>query len=748
MRITELRQSIQLLNEHQQKQWQNRFIQSMKVDFHCPQKVSFEDFLLAVYGAIHRISLSVPVIAYGAGNIGQKYIPQVASRTTVLEIWDKNSSLQNIRGIPIVKPHGREELLSSPIVIFIDSITIVLDVTSELQEKGYRDIFSYIEYDRLLCAVEKFDCLESFVTEQTATLWDLFLEQFERIGGKAVPVNYSVVPKHIKDNRLSVEQSQETMRMLDARLREVLKISGERSEKICGAVTDFGSVTIENQLDFCIQFENYLRSVLQGGTKTRERPIRMQGDIPYDQFAVYETIKETLLCICKDHAVISTVLSLLRMLYPESVPLMSAECYFHLQTQRYEDALTLSRTAIHKEPNSLLANETFYQVALRCKEKGIAVKEPLPEYDLSERYCWSGLTFALCAGFNADGTADFLPCFRTLQCAAHPKGSFWSSEEWIEFRKSILDGSFRYCQKNQCTNIIAGWLPKKSECSHTVINELIHGNENKIPCLEELHFSYDSHCNLQCPSCRLKIQTLSPERVDSMDSLFEKNMRPLLANAKHLCLSGCGEAIISPHSKKILQSLSAEKYPELAVELRTNVFSFTPANWDALGSGRQVIKHVAASIDAASRELFEKLRFPAKWDVVLKNLRFLQSLRNENAIELLEFHVVVQIDNMEELMDIINMALEYDADAITFSKMVNWRNIPEREYFHLNPFWTDHPKHDRLLEIVDDIIKFRDTMERGAGETDFSKSMYINMHSIPDPSSCYDIIRTGRLKIR
>ena len=228
-----------------------------------------------------------------------------------------------------------------------------------------------------------------------------------------------------------------------------------------------------------------------------------------------------------------------------------------------------------------------------------------------------------------------------------------------------MDGSFRYCQKNQCANIVAGWLPKKKDVKEEWLKKILTSDLSVIPPIEELHFSYDGHCNLMCPSCRLEFQTNTDKQNKKLDMLYEKNLKPYMGKAKHLTLSGCGEAMISPHSKKVLQSFSKKENPNLVVELRTNATTVNSVSWNSLGTGKAVIRHITASIDASTKESFEKLRYPAKWENVLRNLKFIQSLRNSGEIDMFEFHVVIQKENIHQLCDIVKMAIYYDADAVT-----------------------------------------------------------------------------------
>lgn len=751
MKHVELYKIANSLTEAEQGHWKERFMLSMKPGFQYPCGIPFEGFLfaLSIKGKEILSGSNQSVTAYGAGNMAKAFLPEIQEYVKVDEVWDAYVNLDSLYGIPIVKPRQKVSP-EATVVVFIDDRRSRNDVILGLEEKGCQEIFYYKEFMQVMTALPHIEYIAEHTAEETWRLFEEFAQQYEVIHDGRIPVNYSVIPRKFHMERLEFCKGKNSEKELLDSLAGVLLLNPAAKKRAEDLVAKFLSEDIENAFSFAYKIEIFLRGLLAEGIKTAERPIRMFNDTPYDRFAILEAIQKILSCLCESCEQKLSAVRFLRICSPDSIPLISAECFCLKEYGKYEQAIQMARQGMKKDPNDLLANETFYQITAEYKKMGGFVEENLPEYDLNERFCWSGFTFALCPGFDKKNEkAQFLPCFRTLQCAANPAGDFWSGEEWKEFRKSILDGSFKYCQKNQCSNLVAGWLPRKKDCVHEDIKKMIEGDDLVIPPLEELHFSYDSHCNLKCPSCRLEIKTNTKEETEELDALYEKNLKPLVKAAKHLCLSGCGEAMLSPHSRKILQSLSREEYPELSVELRTNVTSFSPQMWDGLGEGRKLIRHVAASIDSASKEGFERLRYPARWETVLKNLEFIQSLRNKGEIDLFEFHVVIQSENLEELSDIARMAIQYDADAVTYSRLVNWRGMSEEEYQDVNPFWSDHPKHRRLIQALDELKELRDSIEAGQCElTKGKKKTFINIHFYPDPNTGYDVIRNGRLKIR
>lgn len=752
MTASELYMIASWLDEEYKKLWFGKITNTFSQEYILKEDCKFESFVWAINQHIAAVSgeKSSKIVAYGAGNMAKKYLPIMKGQVKFCEIWDAYTKETCMEELTIVRPYASEEKIT--IIVFIDDYFIRTSVNKTLEQLGYADVYYFRDYMQIIKDAECLKDIGKYVTNETIYVLKELYDSYEMIGCPCDKVMYAILEKKASHDEKGIYSNCEgdAQTLLDA-LSGKLIFDECKKTVVYDCLENFLRCDFSDGYTFAYELEILLRNILKDRVKTKERPMRMRNDQPYDRFSVAEALVQIIKFICNGK--MDSELKAIQFLRKQSlyyIPLMAVECYFLVENELYDEALKLARKAIHKESNDLLANETFYQVALACKKAGINVEEPIPEYDLSEKFCWCGMTFAWCGGFDSEKeVADFSPCFRPLQCAAHPEGEFWIGEDWIEFRKSLIDGSFRYCQKNQCSNLVSGWLPEKKNCKDPVILDILNGNFSKAPELEELHFSYDGHCNLMCPSCRLDIQTMTSKQAEELDSLYNRCLKPYVKNAKHLCLSGCGEAMISPHSKKILQSFNQEEYPQLKVELRTNATTVNANSWEKLGEGRKCIRHIAVSIDAAKKETFEKLRYPAKWDLVYENLKFIQSLRNSNQIDMFEFHVVVQQDNVDELLDIVKMAIDLDADAVTFSRMINWREIPEEEYDCTNPFWISSPYHQALLDELRKIEELRDDIENGRCKLlKGDKKFYINIHFVPDPNETYAPIRYGDLKIR
>lgn len=669
------------------------------------------------------------LIAYGAGEAAKKNIKLYADVLKINEIWDSYSNESSLYGIPINRP--QKSLSDDVIIVFIDKEELRENVINYLIELGYRHIFYYIDIDRLRWQLGNFCCQKPIGDA----------ERYELAATNHIPVLFLALDHEMgKKNAIFPKLEYRAKEELLVQLNEKLLIASSSKTELEKAIKEFIQAYNTNLYGFALALEKLLYSTANGGTKTKERPIPMEGDKPYDIFTVTESLDIIFSLLYKNNTrQAEDTVRILCSAMP-SVPLNILLCRYLIRNRKYEEALTISRKMMHERPNDFGINENFYQMATASKQNGIDVPEPLPDYDLREVFCWSGINYVWCGGMKERGDRPLLaPCFRAT-CAARPEGEFDTGEEWKEFRRSLFDGSFRYCQKNQCPNLVGRWLPEIKECDDPIIKGLYEGKEKVKPGIKEIHLSYDAHCNLICPSCRTERCLNSAEETEKWNIFYDSCLQSYVGKAEHLCLSGCGEALVSEHGRHILASVSGREYDNLAIELRTNVTALNQKTWTDLGEPGKRIRHIVASVDGIG-EVFEELRYPAKWSHVSRNLEFISSLRRSREIDLFEIHVVAQKRNLHQLFDIVMLASDLGADAVTFSRIVNWRGMSEKEYDEKNPFWTDSPDFKLLSDVFARIDDFRRNTEKG-------KRMYINMHFMPDPDARYKEIRMGRLKIR
>ena len=149
-----------------------------------------------------------------------------------------------------------------------------------------------------------------------------------------------------------------------------------------------------------------------------------------------------------------------------------------------------------------------------------------------------------------------------------------------------------------------------------------------------LHVTLDltSRCNLKCVMCyfagtdRLHFPPYGQDLTREGDmplEVFERVASELFPQAWRVALGCAAEPMIHPRFKEIVGIAGRYGVPDLWFP--TNLLALTEPTMEALV--RSHVTTVAASIDGVTRETYEKIRVPAKWDRLLERLEIFRDVR-------------------------------------------------------------------------------------------------------------------------
>lgn len=341
-----------------------------------------------------------------------------------------------------------------------------------------------------------------------------------------------------------------------------------------------------------------------------------------------------------------------------------------------------------------------------------------PEIDLQNRFCARPFEHVeIMHGYGAnqqDGFGDVYVCCsgwlskKIGNYLEQDLKTIWNSAAAQDIRASILDGSFRYCNKQVCPYIQSNSLPelKNVSAKHRIFLE---ENETILSDLPSSFFlCYDRSCNLTCKSCRNGLILFSdgigkenPIKLNEklMTDLFSKPTDRLI----NIKITGSGDPFASPAFKEFLENLDGDKFPGLEIELFTNGLLFNPRNWEKLVHIHKNIKLVSVSIDAASAETYRHVR-GGSWSQLQSNLEFIGSLRKQNAIRYFATNYVVQTRNFHEAADFVRMCEKFYVDTINFSFVSDWNTWTESEFQEQCIWKKSHPQFSKLIETLQDPI--------------------------------------------
>ncbi|MBL6445763.1 4Fe-4S cluster-binding domain-containing protein [Fulvivirga sp. 29W222] len=281
----------------------------------------------------------------------------------------------------------------------------------------------------------------------------------------------------------------------------------------------------------------------------------------------------------------------------------------------------------------------------------------------------------------------------------------WNSDTAKSIRKSILDGSYKYCKENRCPFLVAKTLP---EISKEKVNHLMKYTSPvksvRAPLPEKISLTYDPTCNLKCPSCRSDYIVLKKsgrsKAQDIQDKIFTSTSSKDL---KQIILTGYGDPFSSSVLRSFLKNIVPEEFPSLRINLMTNGLLLTPRMWESISSSHSLIKNIHVSIDACSHETYLQNR-GGDFSKLLENLEFIGSLRKKNTLARFEISFVVQENNFTEMPDFVRLGRRLKCDEVLFQKIFNWGTYEDTDFKKHAIHKSTHERHNDLVRVLNSEI--------------------------------------------
>jgi len=279
----------------------------------------------------------------------------------------------------------------------------------------------------------------------------------------------------------------------------------------------------------------------------------------------------------------------------------------------------------------------------------------------------------------------------------------WNGERAQEVRRSILDGSFRYCDHSVCPFLQTRVSPvqRRSEVTDARLREVIASGATRLEWGPQVvNCSYDRSCNLACPSCRDELIVEQDESAEIL-AIQEKVRTEALVDARKLYITGSGDPFGSPFFRDWLRSMREEETSRLGrIHLHTNGLLWSPRMWSSLPANvRALVKDAEISVDAASAATYA-LNRGGHWDVLLENLAFVAELRRQGPLEWVGLSFVVQENNFGEMPAFVALARSFGFDLVLFNQIVNWGTFSPPDFRRRAVHLPLHPRHPELIELL------------------------------------------------
>lgn len=293
----------------------------------------------------------------------------------------------------------------------------------------------------------------------------------------------------------------------------------------------------------------------------------------------------------------------------------------------------------------------------------------------------------------------------------------WNGEVAQDIRRSILDGSFEYCNASRCPYLQtqSGSVSEVRKVSEPRFKEAISKQQTVLPYgPPKVIGTYDQSCNLSCPTCRKEV-IVELDHADEILTIQRKLEAEALTEAEYLHILGSGDPFGSPFFRKWLQSMRREDMPQLEwIHLHTNAILWTPSMWESISAGvRELVRSTEISIDAATSETYAVNRRGGDFGQLLRNLNFIKQLRQNGPLESFKVSMVVQTNNFQEMIHFVEIAKDLQVDEVYFSQVVNWGTFTDEEFLQRAVHLPSHPLHESFLDILKDSIFEQDIVNLG-----------------------------------
>lgn len=377
---------------------------------------------------------------------------------------------------------------------------------------------------------------------------------------------------------------------------------------------------------------------------------------------------------------------------PESRLLPVLACHDHVARGAISSARRFAQRALYLNQDDLYA-QSLYR---RCHPE-------LPaELDLRGKFCsrpfemletqTRGRVFFCCTAW--------LP-IQIGNLSAKTPDEIWNSAAAQDIRRSILDGSYRYCSRMHCPRLTADDLPKSATVKDPEHREIIAAERVQLATgPRRLFLSHDRSCNLSCPSCRTSMIVAKKDEVDGMNAMAERVILPLVKTTRRVQITGSGDPFASHHFRYVIKRLTSGDTPGVRIDLQTNGL-LLKASWDDLGLEGHA-GWIIVSIDAARPETYATLRQGGRFDVLLENLEFLSQLRRANRVKHVRLDMVVQALNFRQMPEAVDLKQAFGFDGVKFQMIRSWNTYSADEFAKHDIGCPDHPEFGAFLGVLRD----------------------------------------------
>jgi len=209
-------------------------------------------------------------------------------------------------------------------------------------------------------------------------------------------------------------------------------------------------------------------------------------------------------------------------------------------------------------------------------------------------------------------------------------------------------------------------------------------------------FANDMTCNLHCWSCRSK--PIIEKRQEEIFRQTKNVLDTFHETIRFISAIGSGDPFASPAWRKILQTFDIKKYHDLEIEIFTNGI-LIPKYWDSISHIHDNISRIKMSVDAASKDIYEKTRLGGKFEQMDTAMKFVSNLG-----KIFILNMVVESDNFTDIPLFIERAIDHKASRVNLTMLRDWPDIRggSKTFHEKNLANPEHPKRYEFLKLLEE----------------------------------------------
>lgn len=377
-----------------------------------------------------------------------------------------------------------------------------------------------------------------------------------------------------------------------------------------------------------------------------------------------------------------------------------------LREEDWQGAIKYAQEALNSDSRCLLSQSVVTHSLAQLGQKAKEIKGIPPSFkiDLTERFCHIPFTTA---AVNPGG--DVHQCCALMVPVRSGNiyddtnwDDIWNSEAAQEVRKSIHDGSFRYCSRVHCHLMNSATLPKRETIKDPWLKSIIDNATVRLDGpVRSVDLGHDETCQLSCPQCRIHLLVAKGKERQRLEVAKDTVILPLLENVEEVIITNGGDPFASRHYRQILRAIDKDVHSNLeSIVLITNGLLFTEREWDELENIHHLDIKVAVSIDAARPDTYASVRRRGDFHRLRENLEFIAGLRRAGKISQFEIRFVTQIENFREMPEFVALGQELDVDVVVFTKLANVGTYRQAEYAERAICEPEHPRHQEVINVL------------------------------------------------